>query len=595
MTAQALYRRWRSRTFEEVLGQEHVTRTLRNALLGGRVAHAYLFAGPRGTGKTTMARLLAKAVNCLSEEDEKPCNQCSICQAINEGRLLDLIEIDAASNRGIDEIRDLREKVGFRPNEAQYKVYVIDEVHMLTNEAFNALLKTLEEPPPHVIFVLATTEPHKIPATILSRCQRFDFRRASLEDLRRKLNRICESEGIAIEAAALELIARSAAGSFRDAESLLDQLASYGDDEITLAQVQAVLGTVSSQAIGKLVGYLVKRDVASGLDLINQMVGDGVDPRQFNRELVEYLRGLLLIKAGNGASLLNVTAEVLADMENQARQLSTKALLRTVRLFNQASLDLKASLQPQLPLELAFIEATLDPAQQIGATVPCRENPVTERGPISEAQQEAGQEVTAAPPPSATSSTVLRGGQAVEGGKTTQAVDMGTSSQPPATEEIPTGMEKEAPPASGVTLQKVRLNWARILAEIRPHNRSAEALLRAGHAEAVEGNIVVLGFPYAFHKERLEEPKCQALVEQVFSRVLGSPCRIKCILVSKSSAQTTHSAQQGRQPPKTSQPEPAKGDGKVRESKDDEYRAITEDPVVRAAVNKYGAQVVDVQ
>jgi DNA polymerase-3 subunit gamma/tau len=589
MTAQALYRRWRSRTFEEVLGQEHVTRTLRNALLGGRIAHAYLFAGPRGTGKTTMARLLAKAVNCLSKGEEKPCNQCSICQAINEGRLLDLIEIDAASNRGIDEIRDLREKVGFRPNEAQYKVYVVDEVHMLTNEAFNALLKTLEEPPPHVIFVLATTEPHKIPATILSRCQRFDFRRASLGDLRRKLNHICESEGIAIEEAAMELIARSAAGSFRDAESLLDQLASYGDDEITLAQVQAVLGTVSSQAIGKLVGHLVERDVAGGLDLINQVVGDGVDPRQFNRELVEYLRGLLLIKAGNGESLLNVTAEVLAEMENQAQQLSTKALLRTVRLFNQASLDLKASLQPQLPLELAFIEATLDPAQQIGATVPCREDSVTERGPISETQQGTGQEVTAAPPSSATAPTALGEDQAVEGGRTTQAVAVDTSPQPSSAEETPTGREREAPPASGVTLEKIRLNWARILAEIRPHNRSAEALLRSGSAEAVEGNVVVLGFPYAFHKERVEEPKCQALVEQVFSRVLGNPCRIKCILVHKSSSKTT------RRPPKTPRPEPAEGDGKDREPKEDKYRAIAEDPVVRAAVDKYGAQVVDVQ
>ncbi len=577
MTAQALYRRWRSRTFEEVLGQEHVTRTLRNALLGGRIAHAYLFAGPRGTGKTTMARLLAKAVNCLSEGDEKPCNQCSICQGINEGRLLDLIEIDAASNRGIDEIRDLREKVGFRPNEAQYKVYVVDEVHMLTNEAFNALLKTLEEPPPHVIFVLATTEPHKIPATILSRCQRFDFRRASLEDLRRKLKRICESEGIAIEVAALELIARSAAGSFRDAESLLDQLASYGGDEITLAQVQAVLGTVSSQAIGKLVGYMVKRDVAGGLDLINQVVGDGVDPRQFNRELVEYLRGVLLVKAGNGASLLNVTADVLAEMENLARQLSTKALLRTVRLFNQASLDLKASLQPQLPLELAFIEATLG------------EDSATESGTVSETQQGAGQELKAPPPPSATSPTVLQEDQALEGSRTAQVVAVDTSPQPLSTEETPTGSEGEAPLASGVTLENVRLNWARILAEIRPHNRSAEALLRSGRAEEVEGNVVILGFPYAFHKERLEEPKCQALVEQVFSQVLGSPCRIRCILASKSNSETTH------QLPKAPRSEPAKGDGKDRESKEDKYRAIAEDPVVRAAVDKYGAQVVDVQ
>jgi DNA polymerase-3 subunit gamma/tau len=593
MTAQALYRRWRSRTFEEVLGQEHVTRTLRNALLGGRIAHAYLFAGPRGTGKTTMARLLAKAVNCLSEGEEKPCNQCSICQAINEGRLLDLIEIDAASNRGIDEIRDLREKVGFRPNEAQYKVYVIDEVHMLTNEAFNALLKTLEEPPPHVIFVLATTEPHKIPATILSRCQRFDFRRASLGDLRRKLNHICESEGIAIEEAALELVVRSAGGSFRDAESLLDQLASYGDDEIILAQVQAVLGTVSSQAIGKLVGHLVKRDVAGGLDLINQAVGDGVDPRQFNRELVEYLRGLLLIKAGNGAGLLNVTAEVLAEMESQAWQLSTKALLRTVRLFNQASLDLKASLQPQLPLELAFIEATLDPARQIGATAPCREDSDTEGGPVSETQRRTDQEVTTPPPTSATSSTVLQEGQAAESSSTTQAVAVDTSPQSSSTEEPPMG--EESPPASGLTLEQVRLNWAQILAEIRPHNRSAEALLRSGRAEAVEGNVIVLGFPYAFHKERVEEPKCQALIEQVFSQVLGSPCRVKCTLVSKSSTKPTPSVQQSRQLPKTSQPEPPEEDGKDREPKEDKYRAIAKDPVVRAAVEKYGAQVVDVQ
>jgi DNA polymerase-3 subunit gamma/tau len=307
------------------------------------------------------------------------------------------------------------------------------------------------------------------------------------------------------------------------------------------------------------------------------VIGDGVDPRQFNRELVEYLRGLLLIKAGNGASLLNVTAEVLAEMENQARQLSTKALLRTVRFFNQASLDLKASLQPQLPLELAFIEATLS------------EDSVTEKGPISEAQQGSGQEATAPPPPSTTSPTVLQEGQAVKGSTTTQAVAKDISSQPPSTtEETPPNREREAPPASGMTLEKIRLNWAHILAEIRPHSLQVEALLRSGRAEAVEGNVVVLGFPYAFHKERVEEPKCQALVEKVFSRVLGNACRIKCILVSKSGSKTA------AQPPKTPQPEPAKGDGKDKAS-ENKYRAIAEDPVVRAAVDKYGAQVVDVQ
>src|SRR5512139_2656104 len=225
MAAQALYLKYRPQTFEEVAGQEPITRTLRNALRQGRIRHAYLFTGPRGTGKTTTARLLAKAVNCLSPEEERPCNVCTVCKAINEGRLLDLIEIDAASNRGIDEIRDIREKVGFRPSEGRYKVYVLDEAHMLTEPAFNALLKTLEEPPPHVIFTLVTTDPHKIPATITSRCQRFDFRRIPLQAIVDQLAHIAAQEGVTVEPAALELIARQGTGAMRDAISLLDQLA----------------------------------------------------------------------------------------------------------------------------------------------------------------------------------------------------------------------------------------------------------------------------------------------------------------------------------------------------------------------------------
>ena len=295
MATQALYRKWRSRTFDEVIGQEHVTRTLQNALAAERVAHAYLFTGPRGTGKTTTARLLAKAVNCVGDGDTKPCGACHICRAVDEGRLLDMIEIDAASNRGIDEIRDLREKVGFRPGEARVKFYIIDEVHMLTDPAFNALLKTLEEPPPHVIFVLATTEPHKIPATIVSRCQRFDFRRIPLSDMTQWLAHIAEAEALQVEPAALESIARQGGGSMRDAISLLDQLTAYGSETITLAQVQAVLGSVASQSVIELADSLIDGDLARGLDVINQVVGDGAEPRQFTREFVEYLRGLLLL------------------------------------------------------------------------------------------------------------------------------------------------------------------------------------------------------------------------------------------------------------------------------------------------------------
>ncbi len=350
MAAQALYLKYRPQTFDEVVGQEPITRTLRNALRQGKLRHAYLLTGPRGTGKTTTARLLAKAVNCHASEEERPCNVCPICVAITEGRLLDLIEIDAASNRGIDEIRDIREKVGFLPNEGRFKVYVLDEAHMLTEPAFNALLKTLEEPPPHVIFALVTTDPHKIPATISSRCQRFDFRRVPLQAIMDRLAFIAEQEGVTVEPAALELIARQGTGAMRDAISLLDQLTSYGD-EITLDQVQMVLGTVAGEAAGKLAACLADGDVAGGLDLINRTVGDGADPRQFGREVVEYLRGLLLIQEGAGTRLLNATAEQAAEMEALAQRMSAGRLLRAIRLFNEAATDLRRGLQaiPQLP------------------------------------------------------------------------------------------------------------------------------------------------------------------------------------------------------------------------------------------------------
>ncbi len=357
MPSQSLYRKWRSRTFSELIGQDHITETLTNALRAGRISHAYLFCGPRGTGKTSTARLLAKAVNCQDRQGAEPCNHCEMCLAIQDGRAMDLIEIDAASNRGIDEIRELRDKVGFAPSQGKYKFYILDEVHMLTTEAFNALLKTLEEPPDHAIFVLVTTESHKIPATIISRCQRFDFRRVALRDLVSKLERICREEALEIEPAALELIARSATGSFRDAESLLDQLAAYRNERITLDYVQKLLGLIPSESVGRAVEALVRRDLSAGLALINQVADEGADLRQFNREMVAYLHGMLLIKAGN-PGLLNVTAESLETMTVQTKSCSLGDLTRSLRLFGQADQALRNSSQPQLPLELAFVDAT---------------------------------------------------------------------------------------------------------------------------------------------------------------------------------------------------------------------------------------------
>jgi DNA polymerase-3 subunit gamma/tau len=349
--AQALYRKWRPQTFEEVVGQEHVTQTLRNALVAGRVGHAYLFAGLRGTGKTTMARLMAKAVNCLAEDvAARPCNECSICLAVNDGRFLDLIEIDAASHTSVDDVRELREKVGFRPNEGRYKVYIIDEVHRFSGSAFDALLKTIEEPPDHAIFILATTEIHKVPATILSRCQRFDFRRIPVKQITQRLVKLAEEEGISAQPEALALIALTATGSLRDAESMLDQLASANPIGITLAQVQSTLGTIDTQLVARLVDNLVQREVASGLATIDEALDQGADLRQFVRQVVDHLRNMLLIKL-DGSDLLDTGLEDLGRLEGQTEQIETPDLIQAIKRFSKSEGELRGGWHPQLPLE----------------------------------------------------------------------------------------------------------------------------------------------------------------------------------------------------------------------------------------------------
>jgi DNA polymerase-3 subunit gamma/tau len=553
MAAQALYRKWRSRTFEEVIAQEHVTRTLRNALRDGRVAHAYLFTGPRGTGKTSTARLLAKAVNCLSEEEEKPCNACAICRAIDEGRMLDLIEIDAASNRGIDEIRDLREKVNFRPGEARRKFYIIDEVHMLTNEAFNALLKTLEEPPPHVIFVLATTEPHKIPATVLSRCQRFDFRRIPLDDILGRLSYLAAEEGLMVEPPALELIARQATGSLRDAISLLDQMMAYGGEVITLAHVQEALGIASSQLVADLVDHLARQDVAAGLEMINRAIDEGADPRQLTREIVEYLRGLMLLQLGDGERLLNLPAEVVSHMRGQAGAFSPARLRGALQRFNQAGLDLKTGFLPRLPLELAFVEsATEEPPQPQPRQVkeqatgqPSGEKPqpptATQAAPAAEAKKE--------PPPTSTS--------AVEG------------TAPQAQQELtPSSVESRRKQISSALKQQ-------------GHPQIA-ALLNSGRFVGVEGSTIL----FTIHpnlKEKIEKPETKAVIEQAISQDLGGNYALRCVSESQAaqeSARPAPSTDQGEAPPTSAAP-------KAGESTD---AALEDDPMIEHA-KSLGAQV----
>jgi DNA polymerase III subunit gamma/tau len=352
---QALYRKYRPKVWAEVVGQDHVVTTLKNAIAADRVGHAYLFAGSRGTGKTTLARLLAKAVNCTNADPTKrPCNECEHCKAVNDNRFMDLIEIDAASNTSVDDVRDLRDKINFSPSQGKYKIYIIDEVHMLSTAAFNALLKTLEEPPPHAIFVLATTEIHKIPATVLSRCQRHEFRRVPVAEIVANLKMIIKAEKIQADDDALIQIARQSAGGMRDAQSLLDQLSSTGD-KITLALAQTVLGTATSQTVLDVISSIMDHDPAHGLETIHKALDAGADPRSLARQIVEYLRGLMLIQMGN-ANQVEATADVKKQMQSHAKSFSTSDVLRMMKSFNNAATDLRGGWQPSLSLELALAE-----------------------------------------------------------------------------------------------------------------------------------------------------------------------------------------------------------------------------------------------
>lgn len=361
MPYQTLYRIWRPRRFAEIVGQGHVVRTLQNAVTTGRVAHAYLFCGPRGTGKTSAAKVLAKAVNCTNRAGAEPCDTCSSCVAIAAGTALDVLEIDAASNRGVDEVRELREKVKFRPATGGFKVYIVDEVHMLTNEAFNALLKTLEEPPEHVIFVLATTEPHKLPLTIVSRCQRFDFRRIGKPELVARLEEVSARAGLLVEPGVFDLIARVADGSLRDALGILDQAAALGENRITLADLHSLLGTVAGEVLERLVGHLVSGETGAALLLLREVEAGGKELRIFARELTDYLRRLLM-DAFNG----DKPAAALSGLRRDD-------LIELLTLFARAEQEMRLATRQIIPLELAVVTAAqkLRPAPEAPGKAVC--------------------------------------------------------------------------------------------------------------------------------------------------------------------------------------------------------------------------------
>jgi DNA polymerase III subunit gamma/tau len=497
LPVQALYLKWRPRSFEHIIGQQHITQSLRNAIIQDRVGHAYLFNGPRGTGKTTMARILAKGVNCLHPDPaQRPCDECQYCEAVNEGRFLDLIEIDAASHNGVDDVRDLREKIAFAPSEGRYKVYIIDEVHRFSGAAFDALLKTLEEPPEHAIFILATTELDKVPPTIKSRSQLFQFRRVSLSDVADRLQMIVDSEGIQAEREALELVARQGTGSVRDSISLLDQLINDPDLPITLEGVEQVLGAASSRAIGSLVQSILNNDVAAGLDLLNQAIDQGADPAQLGRQIVEYLRNLLLIQTG-GPALVDASSEIRAVLTQQASQIGRASLLHAVRAFNTAVAELKGGWQPQLPLELALIDCTRSAQAELPDSLP-----------------------TTVPPAAPTAKP--------------KAPTSASKAAPKAAAPAAAGQE---PIAGTVSFSDVQRAWSGIVQKAKETNQPlAATLMHATLKSLDEGRVLVLAVDSAVFKNKLEAEDKRNLLSQIIKAALNVALQIKVVIATEGEA-----------------------------------------------------------
>jgi DNA polymerase-3 subunit gamma/tau len=553
MASQSLYRKWRSQSFGDLIGQEPVVRTLLNAVRDHRLAHAYLFCGPRGTGKTSAARLLAKAVNCANSRDGEPCNACDSCREIAEGRSPDVIEIDAASNNGVDDIRELRGNVGLLSTGGRYKLYIVDEAHMLSTQAFNALLKTLEEPPPHVIFVLATTEAHKVLPTIVSRCQRLNFQRHSRRNIAARLAQVAEGEGLRLEPAAADLLARAAQGGMRDALSLLDQAITFAGSEIRLADARAMLGQADDRAVRQLVEYVAAGASADGLALINEMAEAGADLRQLNSQIAELWRALVLARAGaDVARIMDCGAEEAAEMVALAGRFELADLTACARVFAANDTPARGLPVPQLGLELSYLECAAivrHEGQPEAPAVRPAASAVTE-APRASAQATRSEPAVPAPVapavPMARASAQApfspqgegRGGEDHRPTATRDSTAPAVAPQPSgAPEEL---VEAEAPPATNPTqedggdwLRRALEQWELIKKVCRQRRRTVAALLHSARPIIVAPGSpleVVLQADYQFHLDKLREPASRADVEWALEQVLERPCHVRFVL-----------------------------------------------------------------
>ncbi|KXG44809.1 DNA polymerase III subunit gamma/tau [Tepidibacillus decaturensis] len=508
----ALYRAWRPQTFEDVIGQEHITQTLQNALRENRFSHAYLFSGPRGTGKTSTAKIFAKAVNCELGPREEPCNQCKTCIGITKGFNMDVVEIDAASNRGVEEIRDLREKVKFAPTEARYKVYIIDEVHMLTTEAFNALLKTLEEPPSHVIFILATTEPHKLPLTIISRCQRFDYRRVSVEAMVTRLSYISDEKGYQITKEALSLIALQSEGGMRDALSLLDQVLAFSGDEITVEDVLRVTGRVSYQEFSRLATSILKRETTNVLQQVSQLLQEGKDPEKLLEDLLFYYRDLLLYKSA--PSLEQIKEKPLIDDQfpQVANSYSNEQLFQTIETLNQYLNEMKWTNQSQIILELALVKVSTSHQNQDGQLNSKELDELKSKIKELESKLEH-----------------IHQAEAIE----TVKVDhrpITPSQHHPTNGQVVKRLLQWKSSFSEERYQKLLQVWPKILQTVKQRKITVHAWLVDGEPVAISSDTIVISFKNMMHRDTTDKPSHRQLIEQIILDVFGQPFHIYNIM-----------------------------------------------------------------
>jgi DNA polymerase-3 subunit gamma/tau len=538
MTYQVFARKFRPQIFEEVIGQEPITTTLKNAIHQGRIPQSFLFAGPRGIGKTSTARILAKSLNCAKGPTEKPCGQCGMCTEITQSNSLDVLEIDGASNRGIDEIRNLRETVKFKPTHSRFKIYIIDEVHMLTQEAFNALLKTLEEPPEHVKFIFATTEPHKVPLTILSRCQRFNFKRITTSEIAKKLEAIAAEEGLRWEKNALDLIARTSEGALRDAESLLDQLATFSRDKIKEEDVLFTLGLASEEAYFSMLSALRAKEAQKIFVLVQEIYENGVDLVQFAKGLLEMFRHLLIFQcAENAETFVDMSERAVEEFKKRKNDFSRGELLLALNILQNLQTQLRRNLaSPKLLVETALLKLFhLDGFKWVEEIA--SQNPNLPRDPAPEHRSPNGE------------SGIKKGiSQTQNPGLHTKKSDpqaLSDQTHIPPQESEPTHGRREESVSQDVrmTLEEIQALWPRIVDFVKSKRMSTGIFLSEAAPVEIRDSIVTLGLPseFQFHKETLEKENNRRLVEEAFEVVSGRKIRVQFVIMRAAQEETAGS------------------------------------------------------